>query len=108
MTRFVLQRSQHRVATALFSDECLYKIISYLHLVYKHTQCCPFQIKGKKKKPTHKYCKVAKYKEKKKATFGFGNIKKKRNIKSNVALVPVCKKKKKIERKEKKGAWAGH
>lgn len=44
------------------SDECLYKIISYLHLVYKHTQCCPFQIK---EKTTHKYCKVAKYKEKK-------------------------------------------
>ena len=77
MTRFVLQRSQHRVATALFSDECLYKIISYLHLVYKHTQCCPFQIKGKKKKPTHKYCKVAKYKGKKKLLLVLATLKKK-------------------------------
>lgn len=45
------------------SRECLYKIIISSSFSYKRTQCCPFRIEEKKKKP-HKYCKVAKYKEK--------------------------------------------
>lgn len=41
----------------------LYKIIISSSFSYKRTQCCPFRIEEKKKKP-HEYCKVAKYKEK--------------------------------------------
>lgn len=56
------------------SCECLYKIIISSSFSYKRTQCCPFRIEEKKKKTTQilQSSKI----QRKRATSGFGNIKK--------------------------------